>query len=345
MRLIHWIFRWLNAISIIFLMLAYLAPYVSANVFWPFAFIGIAYPFLLLLNALFVFYWLLLKRRFAIYSLIAILVGSGYIKTVVGFNLLKDRGETTNKVLSYNVNSLYANHPSQLKKGEKNPIIKFIKKEACDLSAMQELTLTKENRDLLKKHKIFKYEYLTNYLFYLGSNSPISEKGNIAISQRNGVVWIDTKLNGKTVRLYNVHLKSNRISNETNNFAFRKDLFTTKIFPYIKHVLVQIRKKSKIRANQAEELAKHIADCPHPVIVCGDFNEVPLSYPYRIISEGLKDAFEAKGTGFGFTYSGKFPGLRLDYILVSEELEVVDFEVGEVLLSDHYPVIAHLKVK
>ncbi len=287
----------------------------------------------------------MLKQRFALYSLFAILLGFGYIKTVVGFNFNKNRGEATNKVLSYNVNSLYSNHPSQLKSGEKNPIISFIKKEGFDLSAMQELVLIKENRDLLKKHKIFKHEYLTNYLFYSGSNSPISQKGNIAISERNGVTWIDTKLNGKTVRLYNVHLKSNRISGETNNFAFRKDLFTKKIFPYIKHVLVQIRKQSKIRVMQAEELVKHIAECPHPVLVCGDFNEVPLSYPYRIVSNGLKDAFEEKGTGFGFTFAGKFPGLRLDYALVSEELEIVDFEIRKLEYSDHYPVIVHLKVK
>jgi len=329
----------------VLLLLAYLAPYVSANVFWPLGFIGVAYPFLLLINFLFIFFWLVLKKRFAIYSFIAILVGFGYIKTVVGFNFLKNRGEATSKILSYNVNSLYSNHPSQIKNGVQNPIIKFIKKEQFDISAMQELVLTGTNRSLLKKHKIFKHEYLTNFLFYSGSNSPILKKGKIAVSERNGVSWIDTKLNGKTVRLYNVHLKSNRISGETNKFAFRKDFFSKKIFPYIKHVLTQIRKKSKIRATQAEEITQHIAECPHPVIVCGDFNEVPLSYPYRIISNGLKDAFVEKGTGLGFTFAGKFPGLRLDYVLVSEQIEVVDFEIRKEYLSDHFPVIVHLKVK
>jgi len=254
-------------------------------------------------------------------------------------------GEATSKVLSFNVNSFYYNHPSQVKNGVKNPIIKFIKKGNFDISLMQELVFTLENRKLLKTHKLFEHQYLTNYAFYSGSRLPILKKGNIAISDRNGATWVDTKLNGKTVRLYNLHLKSNRISDETNNFAFRKDFFSKKIIPYIKHVLVQIRKKSKIRATQAEEIAQHIADCPYPVIVCGDFNEVPLSYPYRIISNGLKDAFEEKGTGLGFTFAGKFPGLRLDYVLVSEELEVIDFEVKDVFLSDHYPVIVHLKVK
>ena len=101
---------------------------------------------------------------------------------------------------------------------------------------------------------------------------------------------------------------------------------------------------SKIRVKQAEEVAAHIQQCPYPVIVCGDFNELPLSYPYRIISKGLKDAFLERGKGWGFTYCGKIPGLRLDYVLVSPEIEVIDFKIPKRKLSDHYPVIAYLKI-
>lgn len=345
MRLIHWFFRWLNIISIVLLLLSYLAPYVSAKVFWPLGFIGMAYPFLLLINLIFFFYWIILKKRFAIYSLIAIIIGVGYVKTVIGFNFNKEQEVGASKVLSYNVASLNIHHPIVNPSGFLGfPILDSIDSKEFDLAALQEFPNHGDYR-IIKRYKLFKHKYATNYIFYTGTNSPILKKGTVAIDGKNGVTWIDTKLNGKKVRIYNVHLKSNRISSQTNKFAFRKDLFSRKIFPYIKHVLIQIRERSKIRAEQAEKLAKHIAECPHPIIVCGDFNEVPLSYPYRVISNGLKDAFEEKGSGFGFTFAGKIPGLRLDYFLVSEEIEVFDFKIENYKYSDHYPLIVDLKVK
>jgi endonuclease/exonuclease/phosphatase family metal-dependent hydrolase len=73
-----------------------------------------------------------------------------------------------------------------------------------------------------------------------------------------------------------------------------------------------------MRARQAEILREHIAASPHPVIVCGDFNDTPLSYSYRLMSKGLKDSFMEKGWGLGTTYAGALPALRIDYILCSQ---------------------------
>jgi len=81
----------------------------------------------------------------------------------------------------------------------------------------------------------------------------------------------------------------------------------------------------------------------YPVIVCGDFNDTPVSYTYRKMKSGLKDAFVNIGAGTGNTYLGSFPSFRIDYIFHSQQFKTIDFERIEARLSDHYPIICHLE--
>ena len=81
-----------------------------------------------------------------------------------------------------------------------------------------------------------------------------------------------------------------------------------------------------------------LADCPYPLIMCGDFNDTPLSYAYKKISNDLKDAFVYAGYGLGNTYSGNLPPVRIDFILHSPSFNSHEFKVHGILLSDHYPV-------
>ena len=77
--------------------------------------------------------------------------------------------------------------------------------------------------------------------------------------------------------------------------------------------------------------------------MCGDFNDTPLSYTYRLMSRGLQDAFREKGRGFSHTYRGFYNTVRIDYVLVSDDFEVLSYEVPSVEFSDHHPVFVRLK--
>jgi endonuclease/exonuclease/phosphatase family metal-dependent hydrolase len=77
--------------------------------------------------------------------------------------------------------------------------------------------------------------------------------------------------------------------------------------------------------------------------LCGDFNDTPNSYSYFTIRGKLRDAFLEKGFGFGRTYSGIAPTLRIDYIFASPSIEVLSFRRIKKVLSDHYPIIARLR--
>ena len=99
---------------------------------------------------------------------------------------------------------------------------------------------------------------------------------------------------------------------------------------------------AQIRAKQAEILTNHIASSPYPVIVCGDFNDIPVSYTYRTLSQNLNDAFEKRGFGFGTTYSGNIPALKIDYILTAKRIKIFNCTILKVPYSDHYPMVSEL---
>lgn len=106
----------------------------------------------------------------------------------------------------------------------------------------------------------------------------------------------------------------------------------------IKDISYRLKYAFKKRAHQADVLTEHIQSSPYPVIVCGDFNDTPVSYSYRKIRKDLVDAYIKSGRGIGNTYSGVFPSYRIDYILHSRDIQSVGFETIKVNYSDHYPV-------
>jgi len=96
------------------------------------------------------------------------------------------------------------------------------------------------------------------------------------------------------------------------------------------------------RARQAKQLKSHIGEISLPVIICGDFNDTPVSYVYRTVRKGLKDSFVEAGKGFGKTYEQIFPSFRIDYILHSKDLHAAEFKTIKAGLSDHYPLVSTL---
>jgi len=93
------------------------------------------------------------------------------------------------------------------------------------------------------------------------------------------------------------------------------------------------------RADQAQLLAESLRKCPYPVIFCGDLNDTPLSYATTRITAALNDGFLEGGSGWGSTFRGALPGLRIDYLMTTPDLAVVDYEIRCNSFSDHCAVI------
>jgi endonuclease/exonuclease/phosphatase (EEP) superfamily protein YafD len=149
-----------------------------------------------------------------------------------------------------------------------------------------------------------------------------------------------------TIRVYNNHLQS--IYFNSANYSFLDSLkirYNNDQLEEIRDISFRLRYAFMKRAEQADLIAAHIANCPYRVIVCGDFNDTPVSYVYYRLNDGMVDSFTRAGWGTGRTYIGKFPSFRIDYILHSEEFESLFFTRKKVRVSDHFPIISYLQIK
>ena len=173
------------------------------------------------------------------------------------------------------------------------------------------------------------------------SRYPIVDKGIMSFGKTlNACLWADIKYESDTIRVYSVHLESNRLSNSSYDFLARNEYETTEAIKGFKDFLIKYSQYSSKRAEQATQIKSHIDQCPYPVIVSGDFNDPPVSFTYKTLSKGLNDTFVNSGRGFGTTWSGAIPMLRIDYIFASEEMNNTGFVCYKSDLSDHYPIKA-----
>ncbi len=346
---------WLNYLSVALLLFSYLAPFVSPRIFWPLAFFGISYPILLIINLLFVIYWLLAWRMRFLYSFVAILLGLNILNGYVQLNFKKTPVNSKHKlkIMSYNTKlfDLY-NWSHNLETRSK--IFDLLKSEAPDIVCMQEFYNSDKghfrNLDTLVKFQKAKYSHVEYQVTLRGtdhwgmatfSSYPIVNRGQIDFNTfgNNSCMYTDIKVDDDTIRVYNVHLQSIHFSN--NDYKFMEALMDIKDlneFKGSRSILRRLKWAFKRRAGQAEIIETHIASCHYPVIICGDFNDTPASYTYHMLSKGMNDAFLETGNGFGRTYYGKFPSFRIDYILHSKDIQTWDFKTIITELSDHYPI-------
>ena len=105
-----------------------------------------------------------------------------------------------------------------------------------------------------------------------------------------------------------------------------------------------------MRVIQSHRLAQGLTAHPRPLVLAGDLN-APDSSPVlaRLRDAGLRDSFETAGFGYGYTFGHslrtRFSFLRIDHVMVSEQIGVNQSFVGGKQASAHRPVIADLWLK
>ncbi|MBE0666634.1 MAG: endonuclease/exonuclease/phosphatase family protein [Bacteroidales bacterium] len=185
----------------------------------------------------------------------------------------------------------------------------------------------------------------THYGIVTVSKYPIINRGDIVHPASSSLsIFTDIVVDTDTFRIYNNHLQSFRLKrvestllSEITGEAHNRSV--GKIMSIFKSLTLGFATRSA----QVARVRKHIETSPYPVIVAGDFNDTPVSYTYRKIRRGLKDAFVEAGYGAGFTYKGKYPPNRIDFIFYTDELKCIDFDIVKVRYSDHYPIISYFR--
>lgn len=347
--------RWANVLLIFLTLFSYLSPYIHPGGFWPFSILGLLYPVLLALLVLSAGIWLLQRRSYALFSLGCILLGWGHFTSFVGIHLGNGPpadDEETITVMSYNVFQ-FVNRDKDRKerRWQEDEVLAFLGENQPDIWCIQEFPTSDWKTDpyyeIITGKTPLKYGWREQRRgLALFSRWPIKVVKTTYFKNRNyvnGYLIADLEIDGQTYRMFNIHLQSNAVSRLADEVANNGHLREKKTWMQIKDMIGQYRRTTAVRSDQALEIRKHIEESPHPIILCGDFNDVPLSYAYHTLSKGLNDSFQKRGRGLGTTFRGSLPALRIDYILSSPLLEPVSCRILSNKRSDHYPVMSVFK--
>lgn len=316
--------------------------------------IGMTLPLFLVLNLLFLFFWLVFKWQRVWIPVTGFVLAYVPISIYIPLNRPADTSETTLKLVSWNVCSYGGNFKYE---NGFEMVFDYLKEQDADIVCLQEDVDTWRRYVFLKYQEKYPYNDTTTFCntstFWNGvgihSRYPILRKERIRFESRvNGAVAYYLKVGADTLLIINNHLEGTHLSNidrirykdmlkgnMERDTARAESLF----------LIDKLGRSATKRARQAEAVHRYVAShSQYPTIVCGDFNDTPVSYTRRTIAQGLTDCFVARGNGLGLSYNQKGFNFRIDHILCSDNYEplrcVVDSKID---CSDHYPIICWLQ--
>lgn len=156
--------------------------------------------------------------------------------------------------------------------------------------------------------------------------------------------YIDVIAETDTLRVFNLHLQSLKFTEDNLKYLDNPGTNTDKVLSQSKSIVSKLKQGFLKRSIQADRVRFEIDKSPYPVIVCGDFNDVPNSYAYGTIGDGLQNTFVEKGFGIGRTFAGIAPTLRIDNIFADKKFRVEQFTRVPKNLVAHFPIIADLSM-
>jgi endonuclease/exonuclease/phosphatase family metal-dependent hydrolase len=353
-KIIRIILLIVNIVAAVCLLLSYVCCWVNSEEIWWLGLLGLGYLYLLIINLLFIGYWLFTTtKKYAFLSLLIVILGGEITMRNVRFFEEDMPPSLTGKsisLLSFNVQFFHQAN-GQGEDGSQLNILDFFRQSQTDIICMQEFANINEMAANISSITGMPHRHIEMSIGKLGiatySRYPmVGRKLIYSDNSVNACMYTDLLIAGDTIRVFNIHLKSIGFGHKQRDLienAIRKEYKDLKT---VKSIVKQIVDASIRRSKQVEIVEKHIAQSPYPVIICGDFNDPPVSYSYQKIRNHRKDAFIEAGRGFSFTYNiGRISRQRIDFIIHSPEFEAYDYKSPRVILSDHYPVTCRLVKK
>ncbi|SHN11534.1 Metal-dependent hydrolase, endonuclease/exonuclease/phosphatase family [Cyclobacterium lianum] len=303
-------------------------------------------PIFVLLNLFLVVLLLFGRIKLIFFPILALIIGWKFFVVTFQWNL-PDTDTAGFSVLSYNV-MLFNNTWGPNKEELILNSIQWVKENPADIKCFQEFyqDYTTPSRNAIKiigNDGEYENAFLAvdgnprkkSYGMAIFSRFPIINSGKVFDNKKNnGAMFADIIIQKDTIRIYNAHLESMNISaSELDNLEGIRNQYRATIR--------KLKQGIQMRAAQTKILSEHIQNSPHPVILAGDFNDLPYSYTYFSLRKILENAFEKMGRGFGFTYNKVLFFLRIDNIFFTDALNILQFNTHrEVDYSDHYPISA-----
>ncbi|MEG2240374.1 MAG: endonuclease/exonuclease/phosphatase family protein [Alistipes sp.] len=354
------IMAFVSILAIILLTLTFVAPYINPGSMWIFSILGLLAPAVYCGTLLLMLYWII-RWQWQWASILMLLVFLGLFKVSLFYKPefkrhYEDASSERNtlKFMTYNVRQFYSNNGQS----SADSVLKMIGEVDPDILCMQEFNtpLVSKNSDFAQLLEIYNsavgvsnvdVETLSTAPLVIFSKFPIIHTGGVlSQSDIRESIWADLLIEGDTVRIFNNHLHSTAITSSDDDFITNhRYLSDTTRNEKIRSIVRRFRDNSILRAAQVDTIALAINATPYEKIVCGDFNDTPMSYVYRTMAGDLTDAFRERGLGYAHTFRGFHNTLRIDYVLSSDRFEPLSYQMQDVDYSDHHPVVVKLKYK
>ncbi len=332
---------------------------------WFLSLFTLLLPYLLLFLLLFISFWLFVKPMWSLISLLTILISLHAIRNVFAvnysssFNLKKDSSNI--RVMSWNVELFNILHYKDLPENRQK-IIDLINTYNPDIACFQEMVAGENKKainyfpDIEKELKFNDYLYsyrvrddfdrYHHFGIIIFSKFPILRKQTLVNnpnSYNSTFQFIDILAGKDTFRIFNIHLQSLKFSKTNLQYLDNGRVPSQGNISESKNIISKIKAGIIKRAAQAAFIKDEINHSPYPIILCGDFNDVPVSFAYETIGKGLQNAFVEKGFGISRTFSSISPTLRIDNIFTDKRFKITQYTSIRKNYSDHFPIIADMQ--
>lgn len=305
---------------------------------------GLLFPAFLLFVLIFIPIWLVLKKRWTVVPVVGLLACSSYILDYCPLNIQHEAPDDALKLVTWNIN--YMAQWSDDRDSCQEVCIDYLRTSNADIICMQEMDLWKQRfNDFVEELKEQGYTMDIYKQLVILSRLPILKQEPIEYeSESNGSVCYYLQMpDGDTLLLVNNHLESNRLHAEAKEeYVESIDYKDYDKLNESGHTIgSMVRASTVIRGPQADSLVAFAKrNEGKDIVMCGDFNDTPISYAYQQVNSVLKNAFRESGQGIGLSYNQRGFWVRIDHIFVSHGLKTYQTHIDNYIdASDHYPLV------
>ena len=303
-------------------------------------------PVLIIANVVLLVYWLMRRRRwiYATLPIITLLCCINYMGTMFQLRLFgKEDMKGGLKIATYNV-AMFNRETSGFMAQD---ILAEMRRQKVDILCLQEyneISGDKKNSDHYREY--FPYMAVGRKDMVIYSRYPITQSKTLLFEEtNNSAMWADIDVKGSEFRVFNVHLETTGINSTLHRagklIQQNYDVRTNKL---LEAIYGNYMMGMYFRVGQAQMVATEVQNSRHPVLLCGDFNDVPYSYVYNTMLGNMVDGFRECGSGWMYTFRGK-KRVRIDYIFHDQSIRGVDYyRLSDLSYSDHYPVFMKIEL-
>lgn len=305
----------------------------------------LAFPIFLLINVAFIVFWLVFKARYALVSLLGIAVVGGFVMDYCPLRRVKSAPDNALLLVSYNTANAYTGENAQ-------QLFDYLKRVNADIVCLQECSEvtfdTPSGRallDTLHYRRAAKNGRVVLSRLPILSDTLIVNYGETLTG--NGTLVCLLQCQDDTLMVINNHLESNGLTpDEKSEYKnMLRDPNSNKVKKGSRQLVAKLARAAKSRGAQVDTLCQFVdSHSEYGTIVCGDFNDTPVSYTHRVLSDRLVSSFRESGSGIGLSYNQIGFFVRIDHIFHSADWESYSTHIDtEIDLSDHYPMLTYLR--